>query len=250
MIETPWQGIREYIDDHRNMAVYGSIFLILLFLLGFWWYLIQFGQGPVVYAGVTGSVFIDENRDGIFDEAEPGFPGILLRLIDEVGEEVTAVTDSAGIFGFTALPGPYTLTMTEESGWFSTTPITVSLTLEEDDLVFVNFGSYFEPEIDETLYGSVEGLVFRDRNLNGAFDEGEPGMSDVLIRLHDSEGVIVEEALSVEGLFSFTLVEPGQYTIKEILPEGFFNTTWPTAATSCHRSRSRVRTFRRRLWYR
>jgi len=189
MIETPWQRIRDYVNDHRNQVVYGSTVLILLFLLGFWWVLVEFGQVPVAYAGVSGTVFIDENRDGVFNEAELGFPGILLRLIDEVGEEVTAVTDSAGVFGFTALPGSYTLTMTEESDWFSTTPTTVSLTLEEDDLVFVNFGSYFEPEIDETLYGSVEGVVFRDQNLNGAYDEAEPGMSDVLVRLYDSEGV-------------------------------------------------------------
>jgi hypothetical protein len=67
--------------------------------------------------------------------------------------------------------------------------------------------------------GSVEGLAFNDLNKNGKLDAGEPGVADAVMSMSDlltpDKYLATSEA---SGLYRFTDVNPGQYTLKQKSP--------------------------------
>ena len=88
----------------------------------------------------------------------------------------------------------------------------------------------------ETLY-SASGIVFMDADLSG-LNEDEPGISNVTVELHDSEGNIVATTTTSEsGDYEFTGLPSGDYTLvvltendipddfNEVLADYFFATT-------------------------
>ena len=73
--------------------------------------------------------------------------------------------------------GDYAVQETDPSGFASTTPnsVTVSLTAA-DQIETVDFGDYGLP-------GEIQGTVFKDLNGNGVQDLGEAGLASVRIEL-------------------------------------------------------------------
>lgn len=55
----------------------------------------------------------------------------------------------------------------------------------------------------------IEGRVFRDNNINGTFNPGEPGMAGVEIRLEDGEAAITDEL----GRYKFSGVSADQHQV-------------------------------------
>src|SRR6185312_6301028 len=55
----------------------------------------------------------------------------------------------------------------------------------------------------------IEGRVFRDNNINGTFNQGEPGIAGVEVRLEDGEAAITDEL----GRYKFTGVSADQHQV-------------------------------------
>lgn len=55
----------------------------------------------------------------------------------------------------------------------------------------------------------IEGRVFRDNNINGAFNLGEPGIPDVEVRLDDGQVVVTD----AQGRYRFSSVSADQHTV-------------------------------------
>ncbi len=75
----------------------------------------------------------------------------------------------------------------------------------------LNFGNF------QSL--TLSGEVFSDLNDNGVLNSGEPGLSGWTINLLNSSNQVVATATSnSQGDYSFTVSNPGTYTIEEVRP--------------------------------
>lgn len=90
---------------------------------------------------IAGTVFHDDNRNGVQDLGEPGLEGLPVGLIDSDGKKKGTKTGSRGRYAFSRLvPGVYTVVGPEIDGWISTTPRRVEVTVRPDRTVEVDFG--------------------------------------------------------------------------------------------------------------
>jgi len=72
---------------------------------------------------------------------------------------------------------------------------------------------------------TIDGYKYKDKNRNGAHDEGEPGVEGVTITLTRTDADVADspwiETTDKEGYFSFKDVQPGTYMVTETVPEGW-----------------------------
>jgi len=87
--------------------------------------------------------------------------------------------------------------------------------------------------VGSTIEGSITGIVYNDKNLNGQKDAGEPGIAKVTVILNNATDNAVTAAsptqaqaerrttTDADGAYRFAQVPAGNYTIKIELPVGF-----------------------------
>jgi protocatechuate 3,4-dioxygenase beta subunit len=91
---------------------------------------------------IVGAVYEDLDGDRSQDAGEDGIEGVTVRLLDGNGDEVATTTTAAdGSYQFVGLsPGDYTVEEVDPSGYASTTPNAVEVTLPAGEVGIVNFG--------------------------------------------------------------------------------------------------------------
>jgi hypothetical protein len=92
------------------------------------------------YVPIYGTVFEDLNGNGIYDAGDPGISGVTISLSGPVQDVTT--TDSGGSYFFRSYlaAGAYTITETDPSGFYSTTPNEIHLNVETGIEYRVDFG--------------------------------------------------------------------------------------------------------------
>ena len=196
----------------------------------------NFGDQPV--GTVSGVVFNDLNGDGVQGPGENGIPGVTVTLKDSSGNPVgTATTGPNGDYSFPNVPaGPYTVVETDPSGYTSTTPNTVPVSVPAGGSATANFG-------DQPI-GTVRGVVFNDLNGDGVQNPGENGIPGVTVQLKDSGGGVVGTTTTAgNGSYLFTNVPAGPYTVVETDPSGYTSTTSNTVPVSVPAGGSAVADF-------
>ncbi|HOI12341.1 MAG TPA: SdrD B-like domain-containing protein [Methanoculleus sp.] len=77
----------------------------------------------------------------------------------------------------------------------------------------------------EKITGTIGGTIFLDADANGVQDSGEWGMSGVAVHLLDAAGERIATAETFahacEGLYIFSGILPGNYTVEIVPPEGY-----------------------------
>ncbi|MEG4484366.1 SdrD B-like domain-containing protein [Microcoleus sp. D2_18a_B4] len=162
-------------------------------------------QGEAPIRGI--SVFLDTNNNGTPD----------------TGEQQLS-TNEQGRAAFTNLsPGNYVVREVVPPNFSPSTPDRVDVTLNTQDanVTFAN-----------TRNSNITGCKFEDFNLNGYRDGNEPAIAGVTIAIDtNGDGVLqATEPTSITdqfGTFAFTNLRPGNYSVREVLPSGFFKTTQP-----------------------
>jgi len=97
-------------------------------------------------------------------------------------------------------------------------------------------GEYFlDAYTTPYVYTSVSGDVFNDL-LGGGVNLGYPGLNGWTVDLLDSSGNLIATQIThtiggVDGSYSFQGLDPGTYTVEEIVMPGWINTT-PTEVTA------------------
>ncbi|MEG4984967.1 SdrD B-like domain-containing protein [Microcoleus sp. BR0-C5] len=162
-------------------------------------------QGEAPISGVT--VFLDTNNNGTADAGE---------------QQIT--TNAQGRGAFTNLAtGNYVVREVAQPNFSPSTADRVDVTLSTQDanVTFAN-----------TPNSNITGCKFEDFNLNGYRDGNEPAIPGVTIFI-DSNGdgqLQANEPTTTTdqfGTFAFNNLRPGNYSIREVTPPGYFQTTQP-----------------------
>ena len=192
--------------------------------------------GMYEFAGLGDFVWDDLDADGLQDPGEPGIGGVTVWLRDIFGAEIASTTTAPdGSYRFDRLvPGTYSVrfdlsspalvgyqqspldsfnpTIDSNAGAGGVTPSTV-LDLDE-----------YDPTIDAGFYrpATIGNFVWDDLDGDGIQDLGEPGIESVRVflldgagnRVPDGSGGFVSDTTDVDGLYEFTGLVPGDYSVQ------------------------------------
>ena len=130
-----------------------------------------------------------------------------------------------GNFFFTRLPaGTYELSQVLSAGLTQTFPggdgatgVTLKNGESRGGLLFGN----------QEATGSISGSVFDDRNSSGSRDNGETGVAGIAVNLYDPYGLLHRTVTDASGLFTFTSLPAGEFTVFPIVPSGSLETAPP-----------------------
>ena len=177
--------------------------------------------GYVKKHAISGTVYLDQNRDKAKDGGDIAQSGVTVKLVDPSGAVVaTTTTDADGNYSFTGLnDGTYTVQV-DKTGPLASTEQTedpsgngdsrsqaITFTRSDPDVTNVNFG-YAE---DYT----VSGTVYYDKDRSETLNNGEPGFNGVTVKLLGEDGsVVATTTTKADGTYSFAKLPAGKYTVK------------------------------------
>jgi hypothetical protein len=179
----------------------------------------------IATGAITGTKFEDANGNGVRDPGENGLSGVTIVMLNPANISRQTTTDASGNFSFTPLlPGTYLLSELVPDGFHQTlpgAPGTLSVTVVAGQTVSVLFGNQANSAV-----GAIGGLKFDDVNGNGVQDAGEAGVAGVTINLLAASGgaLLATTTTAADGTFGFADVNPGDYQVAEVVPDGFEQT--------------------------
>ncbi|PNZ00438.1 SdrD B-like domain-containing protein, partial [Staphylococcus muscae] len=186
-------------------------------------------------------VWEDTNKDGIQDPDEPGIPNATVILYeysypDGVSTELRrTTTDENGHYSFDNVEqGIYRIGfVTPDHYLTSPTRVGSDRNIDSDapngfvsiyfrDLTDIDAGFYKEPTY------TVGDLVWDDANINGIQDEGEIGIPNVTVVLHEYVGSetfeVARTTTDENGHYHFDNVFDGLYHVEFVTPDGYLPT--------------------------
>ncbi len=145
--------------------------------------------------------------------------GVTIKLWKGAVLVATTATAADGSYGFSGLvPGDYTVEEVLPDGSYAVTPVTVGLTLTSGDAETADF-------LNAPIHCSIAGTKWNDADADGIADEGELGLAGVTIQLWAGDEMLDETVTGVDGSYLFEDLEPGDYTVVEVVPEGSYATS-------------------------
>jgi len=176
-----------------------------------------FGELPI--APISGTIFIDRDRDGVFDPApaDAPLPGVTLTLYPGPSCSgtplATTTTDASGSYLFSGLSAglTYTVCETQPPGYANGSPNQITLSnLPATGAA----GNDFAEQV-----GSLAGAVYLDADNDGTRDTGEPGLAGVTVTLTgtDAAGNPVNRSTTsaADGSWRFDDLLAGNYAVTE-----------------------------------
>ncbi len=203
---------------------------------------VNFGEQQARNSSLSGSVFVDANKNGVRDAGENGLSGIVVYL-DINGNAVrdadepsittsedqfyTPSVNEAGSYSFTHLgDGTYSVRQ-EVSEFLSATPasemqhsVTILASLNVSGVDFA----------DVYRRNEIHGVKFNDLDGDGIRDPGEAGIAGatVFIDMNRNDGLDLGEPTTVtlaSGSYEFLDLSPGAYVVREMLESGHTRTS-------------------------
>ena len=187
-------------------------------------------------ASIHGTVYHDRNNNGVQDAGEEGIEGVRIELSDQNGDLVAeAFTDADGNYWFNDLfPGEYYVNEIQPTDFIDGIDAVGTVDGEVVGEIAANdkFGSIILDGGDrgenynfgELREASISGNVHVDTNGNGVFEEGvDENLEGVTLELLNADGEIVATTVTDStGNYSFNGLAPGEYSVRQAQPEGFF----------------------------
>lgn len=188
-------------------------------------------------AEIHGTVFHDQNDDGVLQDSEERIGGVTLQLLNESGEVISETqTDIQGEYWFTGLErGTYSVREIQpvsfDDGFDSVGTVDgVTIGDLENDLltnIDLNYGDVgVEYNFGEIRLASISGTVHADANGDCNFNaaDGDMPLEGVVLQLFDANGELVAETTTdANGEYIFDGLWPGEYSIREFTPDGFLD---------------------------
>ncbi|MEO1616741.1 MAG: SdrD B-like domain-containing protein, partial [Planctomycetota bacterium] len=192
---------------------------------------VEYNFGEILPASLSGRVHLDLDGDCIRDPDEQDLAGVTIRLFDDSGVQVAqTVTDAQGRYQFDNLiPGRYSVVQDQPSGVFDggVSPGSeggIAGTNEIRDIVLGSGVSAVDYDFCEVPPASLSGLVHEDRDGDCIRDPDEIVLEGVVIQLYNENGELVAQTeTNAEGIYRFTNLPSGRYSIQQIQPDGWFD---------------------------
>jgi protocatechuate 3,4-dioxygenase beta subunit len=192
-------------------------------------------------------VWEDLNMNGRQDAGEPGISNVTVQLLDCVTMNLIGITttDVNGAYLFSGLmPGNYKVMFTPPAGYSFTLKDAASDALDSDaDTTTGMTGCYLllsgqtNLTVDAGLVrpACLGDFVWEDLNHNGRQDAGEPGISNVTLRLIDcaTSNILATTTTGPNGQYLFCDLMPGSYQVEIVVPDGYTLTTPNTGTNDC-----------------
>jgi protocatechuate 3,4-dioxygenase beta subunit len=179
-------------------------------------------------AALGNYVWFDADSDGIQDATEAGIPGVLVTLVDKVGNKLAStVTDGTGKYMFTNLnPGQYLVEFTNfaqgtvftmQEAAPSATGSDVNPISGRTALITLAAGAVnldIDAGIKPGIIGSLGDYVWFDTDKDGLQDATEQGVAGVVAKLLNATGVVLAEAVTDgNGYYHFGNLPPATYAV-------------------------------------
>ena len=190
---------------------------------------IDFGYETPCTGSIGNFLWHDTNRNGIQDPGEPGIDGVTVKLKDSDGNQIAVTTTGPnGFYQFTGLcAGSYTVEVDSSTLPANFTPTTPnapgSTTANDSSTSPVGVVLPTDTSTDDTVdlgfqspcKGVIGNRIWLDLNGNGIQDAGEPGIqgAKVFLTLKNSNAVLQETTTDADGLYQFTGLCAGDYTV-------------------------------------
>jgi hypothetical protein len=174
-----------------------------------------------------GIKFNDANANGVRDSGEAGVAGVTIQLFNAQGTLLNETTTTAnGSYLFTGLTaGTYRVREVTPTGTAQSTP-------NPADVVGRSGATILGNDFGNAAAFVITGTVFIDRAGDGFFDPGAPGVAPdagqggVRIELVNTAGVVITTTVSdANGVFTFPGVGLGTFRVRQVVPNGFAQTT-------------------------
>ncbi|MHC4563219.1 MAG: SdrD B-like domain-containing protein [Planctomycetota bacterium] len=216
--------------------------------------------GVAQFSSVSGQVFEDVDGDGVAGGPDDvGLDGRTVELVDIATGWVVATaqttfvdgdgdgrineTTERGWYEFLVTPGEYQVRHTLPAGWRTSVPEDTTYALS---LVYgqaadgLDFGGALPVEITGQVFGDwhADGLHYwYEDGVNGvtvelARYEGGPTVASTVTASDDVDGDGVIDPVLESGLFSFTGLLPGSWSVRIVPPETWSVTTDTSAAVT------------------
>ncbi len=188
-------------------------------------------------SNLSGNTFYDQNNNGRRDSGETPLSNVLITLWDETGNKVAETrTNSLGFYQFSSLrPGTYRVTEQTPSGYIPGRAAVGTIGGTEvgrndatgdvlSAIALPTGSSGINYDFGEILPGSIAGRVIADTNGNCIIDAtGEMPLAGVVIELLSPTGSVLQTTVTdAMGFYKFDDLLPGQYSIREVQPVGYF----------------------------
>lgn len=199
----------------------------------------NFSLSTLLPGSVSGTVWNDQNENGVLDTTpaiEPGLGGRVLfadansnGILDVTDPQTT--TNADGTYTISGIaPGSVNIHEVVPSGWRATSPSTGvrSLVLKNGEHVTgINYGNA------EPRNSTISGTVFADTNKNGIRDAGEHGLAGITVYLDlntngaldatDPHTVTTADlyytpSANEAGSYSFPHLASGTYLVRQVIP--------------------------------
>lgn len=193
-------------------------------------------------ASLAGTIYCDRDQSGSLTAGDVGIEGVQVTLTgtNDIGQPVNVqtLTLADGTYSFTGLrPGTYTISEVSPAGTIegaNTVGSANGVVLNEDAIGEIPLGS----GVDGTGYnfgyiclGGITGTKYKDKTGNGLTGDDTPLAGTVIyLDLNNSGALDPNEpstTTGADGSFAFNSLTPGQYTVREEVPTGFYQ-TFPT----------------------
>ena len=182
-------------------------------------------------ASIRGRVHVDVDGDCTFDENEQLLEGVTIQLLDSDGNLIaTTQTDALGEYVFDGLrAGTYTVVELQPEGYLDGGEKAGSEggVVTDDriaEIVLANGTQAVAYDFCEYEPASIAGRVHVDNDGDCLFDEDDPPIAGVTIQLFDNQGnLLATTETDANGEYRFDDLLPGEYTVVELQPAGFFD---------------------------
>jgi hypothetical protein len=185
---------------------------------------------PQPLYSISGLVFNDINRDGLFENGTDSPLGGWVVVFSSNGTSMPSIsTNSTGQFVYSNLTaGNYSVeARPSQYGWYNSTTKVVNVLITNQSVSGLNFGYYYNNNPSQNY--TISGMFFNDTDRNGIYNSSvDSVLPNWIVTLNDGNGTLLSATTDSNGNYIFFDLGPGTYTITNTPPiwaSAYVNTT-------------------------